>query len=332
MKFATKTKLLFSIGLTLILLSTQAQKRVVGAIGFYNVENLFDTEDDPDIRDEEYLPGGDRKWDSQRYQEKLKNISKVLASMAQGADIIGLSEVENKKVIEDLIATPQLKGHKYDIVHKNSPDRRGIDVALIYKKNKFKVINSTWVKYPEEGYFTRDILLCTGIYYGDTITVGVNHWPSRRSGAVKRNQAGARLRQAVDSILSESPEAKIILMGDFNDDPRNASVKKELRAIDRIKRMVDGDLFNTSSETFKQGIGTLSYRGAWNLFDQIIISQGMISGSGSTYKASSFSIFSPNWLRQTSGQYAGSPFRSFSFGKYIGGYSDHFPVYILVEK
>lgn len=325
-------KLFFSLGLSLFLLTAHAQKRVVGAIGFYNVENLFDTTDDPDIRDEEYLPDGKRQWDSERYKDKLSKLSKVLASMANGADIIGLSEVENRRVIEDLIATPQLKGHKYDIVHKNSPDRRGIDVALIYKKNRFKVLNTNWVKYPEEGYFTRDILLCTGIYFGDTITVGVNHWPSRRSGAEKRNQAGARLRQAVDSILADSPNAKIILMGDFNDDPRNVSVKKELRAIDRIKKMEEGDLFNTSSESFKQGIGTLSYRGAWNLFDQIIISQGMIDGKGSTYKSASFSIFGPNWMRQSSGQYAGTPFRSFSYDKYIGGFSDHFPVYILVEK
>lgn len=311
---------------------TDAQKRVVGAIGFYNVENLFDTSDDPDIRDEEYLPNGDRKWTDERYKDKLSKLSKVLASMANGADILGLSEVENKRVIEDLIATPQLRGHQYGIVHKNSPDRRGIDVALIYKKKKFKVLNTNWVKYPEEGYFTRDILLCTGIYYGDTITIGVNHWPSRRSGAEKRNQAGARLRQAVDSILSRNSQSKIILMGDFNDDPRNASVKKELRAHGKLSKMEEGDLFNASSETFKQGVGTLSYRGAWNLFDQIIVSQGMTKGLGATFKPASFSIFGPDWMRQKSGQYAGTPFRSFSFDKYIGGYSDHFPVYILIEK
>ena len=309
-----------------------AQKRVVGAIGFYNVENLFDTTDDPEINDEEYLPDGDKQWTSERYQDKLKKLSKVLSTMAKGADIIGLSEVENKQVIEDLIQTPQLKGHRYAIVHKDSPDKRGIDVALIYKQNRFKVIESTWLKYPEEGYFSRDILLCTGIYYGDTLTIGVNHWPSRRSGPEKRNQSGARLRQAVDSILNQSPNAKIVLVGDYNDDPRNASLKNELRATDKIKKMEDGDLFNTSWATFKQGFGSLSYKGAWNMFDQAVISQGLLSGDGITYKKASFSIFGPDWMRQKSGQYAGTPFRSFSYDKYIGGYSDHFPVYIYLIK
>lgn len=332
MKFIFSLKLVLTVVLSMLVYVSSAQKKVVGAIGFYNVENLFDTTDDPDINDEEYLPDGARQWDQERYQDKLNKLSKVLATMAQGADIIGLSEVENKGVIEDLIATPQLKGHRYEIVHKNSPDRRGIDVALIYKRDRFKVINTVWVEYPEEGYFTRDILLCTGIYLGDTITVGVNHWPSRRSGPEKRNQAGARLRQAVDSILSKSPNSKIILMGDFNDDPRNASVKKELRAGDRLNKMAEGDLFNASSDTYKQGFGSLSYRGAWNMFDQIIISQSLIDGKGVTYKASTFSVFGPGWMRQSTGQYAGSPFRSFSYNKYIGGYSDHFPVYILVEK
>ncbi|WP_370090521.1 endonuclease/exonuclease/phosphatase family protein [Ekhidna sp.] len=331
MKFRIWTKV-FLAAFYLNTVSAHAQKQVVGAIGFYNVENLFDTTDDPEINDEEYLPDGSKQWDQERYQDKLSQLSKVLSTMARGADIIGLSEIENRGVIEDLVATPQLRGHQYEIVHKNSPDRRGIDVGLIYKKNRFEVLNSTWLTYPEEGYFTRDILLCTGIYFGDTITLAVNHWPSRRSGPEKRNQAGALLRQAVDSILTENPKAKIILMGDFNDDPRNASIKKELRASDRLKKMEDGDLFNTSAETFKQGFGSLSYRGAWNMFDQIIISQGLIEDSGITYKPETFSVFGPDWMRQKSGQYAGSPWRSFSYDKYIGGYSDHFPVYILIEK
>ncbi|MEQ9466490.1 MAG: endonuclease/exonuclease/phosphatase family protein [Ekhidna sp.] len=310
----------------------EAQKQVVGAIGFYNVENLFDTMDDPEINDEEFLPDGAKQWTPERYQDKLSQLSKVLATMANGADIIGLSEVENRGVIEDLIKMPQLRGHQYDIVHKDSPDRRGVDVGLIYKKNRFTVLNTTWLEYPEEGYFTRDILFCTGIYFGDTITIGVNHWPSRRSGPEKRNQAGALLRQAVDSMLSLSANAKILLMGDFNDDPRNASIKGELRAADKEKKMEPGDLFNTSADTYKLGYGSLSYRGAWNMFDQIIISEGMLQGDGISYKPNTFSVFGPDWMRQTSGQYAGSPYRSFSYDNYIGGYSDHFPVYILIER
>jgi len=316
----------------LFTLSATSQKRVVGAVGFYNVENLFDTTDDPEINDEEYLPNGKKQWTPERYQDKLSKLAKVLATMAKGADIIGLSEVENRQVIQDLINTPQLKRLGYEIVHQNSPDKRGIDVALIYKKNKFKVINTNWLVYPEEGYFTRDILLCTGIYYGDTLTVGVNHWPSRRSGPEKRNQAGALLRKAVDSLLAKSPKSNIILVGDFNDDPRNASVKKELGASDKAKKMEEGALYNTSAPLFKQGFGSLSYKQAWNMFDQVIISQGLMDDEGIKYKSETFSVFGPGWMRQTKGQYAGSPFRSFSYDKYIGGYSDHFPVYILIEK
>ncbi len=311
-----------------------SQKRVVGAIGFYNVENLFDLQDDPDKNDEDFLPTGRNEWDATKYDEKLANLSKVLSTMANGADIIGLAEIENKLVIEDLIATKGLSNFNYKVVHKDSPDRRGIDVGLIYKEDRFKVIHSTWIKFPDPNYITRDILLCTGIYFGDTITIAINHWPSRRGGGVdKRNIAGARLKQAVDSINQITPNAKIIIMGDFNDDPRDASIKKSLGATDKENKVEKGGLFNTSAYTFKQGYtGTLSYRGAWNVFDQVIVSEGLLSGSGVTYKTNTYSIFGPNWMKQQDGQYAGTPLRSFGGGKYLGGYSDHFPVYILLEK
>lgn len=326
-KVALITLLAFSFFLT-----NAQTKRVVGAIGFYNVENLFDTVDDPEINDDEFLPEGDKNWNTERYQDKLSKISTVLKAMANGADVIGLAEIENKGVIEDLIATPGLEKFEYGIVHKNSPDKRGIDVALIYKKDRFKVLHTNWVVYPEEGYFTRDILLCTGIYFGDTLTLGVNHWPSRRSGPEKRNQAGDQLKLALDSIKTATPDAKIILMGDFNDDPRNASIKKALGADNKLKKLTKGGLYNTSGDTYQQGFGSLYYRGAWNLFDQIIVSEDLVNGDGITYKPASFSIFGPGWMRNQSGQYAGGPFRSFSYDKYIGGYSDHFPVYILIEK
>lgn len=330
MKFLRK-KIVFILALTFCG-NIHAQKKVVGAIGFYNVENLFDTEDDPTIADEEFLPEGKKKWTEKNYKDKLEKLSTVIKKVANGADLLGLAEVENKKVVEDLIHTPALKQFDYSIVHKNSPDHRGIDVAIIYKSDRFKVINTHWLKYPEEGYHTRDILLCTGLYFGDTITIGVNHWPSRRSGPAKRNAAGACLRKAVDSINAITKNAKIILLGDFNDDPRNTSIKKELMVGDKLSKLEQNDLFNTSAATYKAGYGTLFYNGAWNLFDQIIISNRLINDSGLSYKMDSFSIFSPPWMKNTNGKYAGGPFRSFSFDKYIGGYSDHFPVYILLEK
>ena len=314
--------------------SGTAQKRTVGAIAFYNVENLFDTENDPDEEDEDFLPNGRNKWDMERYTSKKENIAKVLSEMANGADIIGLSEVENLFVVKELVAMPALKKHNYQIIHKDSPSWRGIDCALIYKPTRFKVLDFEAIPFPEEGYRTRDILHVKGLYFGDTLHVFVNHWPSRRGGkADKRNMAGAEVRRAVDKLLTANKEAKIIVMGDLNDDPFNKSVKKELRAADKLKGIKEGDLYNVSAPTFKQGYGTLFYKGTWNLFDQIIVSQGLLSkNAGISYQKNSFSIFGPNWMRVKEGQFAGGPKRSFGFGVYLNGYSDHFPTYILIEN
>lgn len=289
-------------------------------------------EDHPDKNDEEYTPTGDRGWDLERYTSKQANLAKVLSEMADGADVIGLSEVENLFVLTELVARPELAKHNYQIVHRESPDRRGIDCALIYKPNKFKVLNYKTLKFPQEGYDTRDILYVSGLYFGDTLNIFVNHWPSRFGGqADMRQLAASRLRQEVDSLLAINDQSKIIVMGDFNDDPINKSIKKELRAVD--KKLEPGDLFNPAAEVFKQGVGTLYYRGAWNLFDQIIVSQGMLKESaGISYKPNTFSIFGPDWMRVKSGQYAGGPLRSFGGGVYLDGYSDHFPTYILIEK
>lgn len=321
---------LFYVGLH----SVTAQKRTVGAIGFYNVENLFDTSDDPNEEDEEFTPTGRNKWDERRYASKKQNIAKVLSEMANGPDIIGLAEVENLFVIQELISHPTLKKHNYQIIHKDSPSWRGIDCALIYKPTRFKILDFEAIRFPDENYRTRDILYVKGIYFGDTLHIFVNHWPSRRGGkAERRIEAAGELRRAVDKILISNKEAKIVVMGDFNDDPFNKSVKKELRAVGKLKGISTGDLYNVTAPTFKQGYGTLFYKGAWSLFDQIIVSQGLLSKSaGISYQKNSFSIFGPNWMRVKEGQFAGGPKRSFGFGVYLNGYSDHFPTYILIEK
>lgn len=318
----------------LILSTSWSQKRTVGAIGFYNVENLFDTQDNPEKRDEEYTPNGDRGWDQDRYTEKQKNIAEVLSKMANGADIIGLAEVENLFVLAELVARPELKKFNYQIIHQESPDRRGIDCALIYKPSRFKVLNYKTLKFPKEGYDTRDVLHVTGEYFGDTLHVFVNHWPSRFGGqADMRQLAAERVRGEVDDLLKMNKQAKIVIMGDFNDDPINKSIKKVLGASDKYKKLDEGELYNPSADVFKQGVGTLFYRGAWNLFDQIIVSQGMLTDAeGISYQQGTFSIFGPDWMRQKSGAYAGAPNRSFGGGAYLGGYSDHFPTYILIEK
>lgn len=318
-------------------LSLSAQKRTVGAVAFYNLENLFDMVDSPDTDDAEFLPDGANKWDQERYNEKQANMAKVLSLVANGADIIGVSEIENLTVLNDLVAQPALQKMNYQIIHQDSPDWRGIDVALLYRPNRFKVLSFEAVPFPsEEGedFKTRDVLRVTGLYFGDTLHVFVNHWPSRRGGkSDKREIAGALVRSEVDKLLAVNENAKIIVMGDLNDDPINKSVKKDLRAAINEKDLAAGDLYNVSAPTFKQGYGTLMYKGTWNLFDQIIVSQGLLNAKeGIQYQPDSFSVFGPDFMRVKSGQFAGGPLRTFSYGVYQAGYSDHFPTYILIQK
>jgi len=305
----------------------------LGSIGFYNVENLFDTVDDINVRDSEFLPGGDYKWSQDRYEAKLINISKVVSIMAGGPDILGLAEVENRGVIEDLVTRTGLASERYQILHKDSPDRRGIDVALIYKPGKFKPLHTEFIPFEvkdEPNFKTRDILWTTGIYNNDTLHVAVNHWPSRRGGkADKRLLAAEILRKKVDATLATNPNAKIVLMGDFNDDPNNKSMRKVLNAHVKLEKET---LYNASMPTFKKGYGTLMYNGVMNLFDQIIISQGLLKSNSANYnyKEDSFTVIASEWMLER--DKGGKPLRTFSAGAYKGGFSDHLPVLIYLEK
>lgn len=320
------------IFLTIMSNSFSQNKTTVGAIAFYNVENFFDTIDDPEKKDEEYTPNGEKQWTLEKYNKKKENLAKVLSSMAKGADIIGLSEIENLFVVQDLIKHPKMKHLGYQIIHKESPDIRGIDCALLYKPRKFKVVDFNTIAFGEEGYTTRDILHVRGIYFGDTLDVFVNHWPSRFGGQGKRRCRSAQLvRDKVNKLTKQNPNAKIVIMGDLNDDPINKSVKKVLAATDNSK-LKNGQLFNPAGKLYKQGIGTLSFDGAWNLFDQIIISRGLMQGAGIRYQKKSFSIYAPDWMRVSKGNYRGVPKRTFVRGVFKNGYSDHFPTYILIEK
>jgi len=332
-----------NILLTLILIvffqDVSAQKsRPIGIIAFYNLENLFDTEDDPEIRDEEFLPKGKNNWTEEKYQEKLNNMAKVISTMTYGPDIIGVCEIENKKVLDDLIKTQQLENKNYAIEHYDSPDRRGIDVALLYRDNKFDVIESEKIKFihpDNENYLTRDILRVKGLYFGDTLNIFVNHWPSRFGGGMKERQIAAEiLRENVDQIKAKNPDAKIILMGDFNDDPTDKSIKKILNTHWKENKLEGGTLYNTSADTFRDGYGTLMYRGAWNLFDQIIISKSLMKGQDNQYHyiPNSFKVYAPEWMRVEDGNYKGAPKRTFVSGKYMGGFSDHYPSFIVIGK
>mgnify|MGYP002786863909 CR=1 FL=1 len=327
--------------ITLILLvvlmggsAADAQKRTVGAIAFYNVENLFDAVDDPNNEgDNDFLPDGSYGWTQERFENKKEKIGWVLSKMANGADIIGLAELENLFVVQELIANPQLAKMGYQLVHKESPDYRGIDVGLIYKPDRFKLLDYRAIRFPDTTYQSRDVLHVKGLYFGDTLHVFVNHWPSRLGGkADKRELQGAALREEVNVLLAKNPQAKIVIMGDLNDDPINKSVKKDLWAGGDPVKLEPGELFNPSAATFKQGYGTLMYRGTWNLFDQIIVSQGLMKGDGITYQPGSFSVFGPDEMRVQAGESAGGPLRTTSRGVYQNGYSDHFPTYILIQK
>ena len=320
----------------------------VNTIAFYNLENLFDTENDPLTYDDDRTPDGKDHWTEEIYQDKLKNMAKVMAEI--GADvsgntptIIGVCETENRKVLEDLVNQETLVEQDYGIIQFDSPDRRGIDVALLYKK---KLFTPTHYKAKElliyddndksKRVFTRDQLVVSGMLDGEKIHLIVNHWPSRSGGEKrsrsKRIKAAKLNRQIIDSIFSDEPYAKIITMGDFNDDPTSPSVKDHLNAQRESNGMQMRELFNPMEDLAKQGYGSLAYRDSWNLFYQIIISTELTKKDFSSYRFYKAGIYNKTYLVNAHGRYKGYPYRSFASGSYTGGYSDHFPVYIYLVK
>lgn len=302
-------------------------------VGFYNLENLFDTVDDPKTIDEEFLPGGTNNWTDERYAIKLANMSKVIAGFYP--DILGVSEIENRKVLEDLVQHPNIAAKRYQIIHFDMDDARGVDVALLYRASVFKPfsIKKLPIRKPDEPAFrTRDILWVKGLFLGDTLHVAVNHWPSRRGGKEDaRLLAATVLRNAVDSVLTINPKANIVMLGDFNDDPNNRSIKKILLASDDHQKK--NSLINAGEPTFKKGYGSLSFNGIWNLFDQVIISSALSDQAGVDYSPETFTVFAQRWMFVEDGKYKGTPKRTFSSGVFNPeGYSDHFPVFIVLRK
>ncbi len=324
---------------------TTAQQYKVGCIGFYNFENLFDTEDDPAIRDEEYTPEGSKAWTPELYESKIDRMAEVVSQLGtelspDGVSILGAAEVENRKVLEDVAKHPKLAKRGYEIVHYDSPDKRGIDVALLYQPKYYKVTSSRAVPlmiYASDSsrIFTRDILFVSGLYDGEPLHILVNHWPSRRGG----EQATRALREAgatvckgiVDSLTQANPDAKVLIMGDLNDDPVNTSVKKILDCERKVEKVEKGGLYNPMEDLYKKGYGTLAYRDAWSLFDQIILSEGFLSpDEGFNYYKTH--IFQKEFMMQKTGRFKGYPLRTHAGGAYLGGYSDHFPVYVFLVK
>ena len=325
----------------------QAQKRYkIRVVAFYNIENLFDTINDSLTFDDDRTPEGKDHWTQERYNQKIENISKVISHIGlkeskTSPDIIGLCEIENKKVLEDLVSHPKLQKMDYGIIHFDSPDERGIDVAFIYKKAKFLPTSFQSRRLllqnlDGERDYTRDQLVVGGLLDDEQIYCIVNHWPSRSGGAARSKPnrlAAAKLnKKIIDSILKIDISAKIISMGDLNDDPIDDSLKKILKTIGKKKNLEKNDLFNPMEELFKKGVGSLAYRDKWNLFDQFYFTANLLEKEGGTYRFWKANVFTAPYLFTKKGKYKGYPFRTYSGGNYTGGYSDHFPVYMYLIK
>ncbi|MEZ4908073.1 MAG: endonuclease/exonuclease/phosphatase family protein [Saprospiraceae bacterium] len=332
--------------ISLILFSSNfsfSQNSLYSAIGFYNLENLFDTIDAPDIMDEEFTPDGKKLWNSEKYYKKLENLSSVISDLAtdkvkDGVAILGIVEIENRNVVEDLINMPKLKSRNYQIIHFESNDHRGIDIGILYQSKYFTPEFAEPVPVDiyngDEKIFTRDILYVRGTYLGEKMNILVNHWPSRAGGEAKtapwRAAAASKCREIIDSISIIYPNSNFIVMGDLNDDPTNPSIRKYLYSTGNLKKIKDSELYNPFESFYDKGIGTTAYRDAWSLFDQIIINQNLTDKKGlDFYKAY---VFNKDYLIQKKGDYKGYPLRTFVGNEFLNGYSDHFPVYIYLKN
>jgi exonuclease III len=302
-------------------------------IMFYNVENLFDTYNDPSTNDDEFTPEGSKNWSAYRYQKKLNDIARVIIAAGEwnAPAVVGLCEIENFQVLLDLTTNTPLKPLGYQIVHENSKDARGIDVALLYRADKVKKLEHQLIRLEEEAWTTRDILqVKTLINQTDTIDFFVSHWPSRYGGKeatqAKRIRMATLLRSHIDSLQKQRPFAKLCLMGDFNDEPNDRSIKEVLGAVAAGGRLKRECLYNLSFPAFRRGLGTLVFKEinhTWFLFDQVIVSGALLDAEGVKVGNNEYVIFDAPWLREN-----GRPYRTYQGPAYKGGYSDHLPVFI----
>jgi len=318
-------------------LSEETKQDNLYTIAFYNLENLFDIYDDPDTLDDDFTPEGKKKWDAKRYNRKLKKLSSVISQIGTDTSftppvIVGLAEVENLQVVTDLVNTEALQEYNYGIAHFDSPDERGIDVALIYQKKYFEFIDSETVTlylYQEDGErdYTRDVLLVKGKLNGELVHFMVNHWPSRRKGTKETEQrrikAAALNHEIITKIKLATENPKIIIMGDFNDDPTSKSIKQHL---------VTNEFYNPFESIIDKGQGSLRFNDDWFLFDQIIFSRNFFDEQHKTHVFKQAEIFDDHFLKEWKGKRKGNPFRTYIGKWHQGGFSDHFPVYITLEK
>lgn len=325
---------------------TQPAKFDTAVIGFYNLENLFDTINQPDVQDEEFTPGSKKRYTSVIYGDKLNKLSKVISKIGadgspDGLVLLGVAEVENKSVLKDLSKTSGLAKRNYQIAHIDGPDERGIDVGLLYNPKYFKPDKIQSLHVPTESMdaisgYTRDILYVSGDLLGDRLHVFVNHWPSRRGGEESsrpyRKLAASICRKAIDSLTTVNPQAKIIVLGDFNDNPDDESVSNVLKAEGERTNVNKGELYNPWMKLSNDGTGSLQYEGKWYLFDQIMVSSALLDEDQEGFFFKDAEIFKEDFMIQKTGKYQGYPRRTYSWDTYIGGYSDHLPVYMILLR
>lgn len=353
--------LAFLTGFLLVLMGCQSaentastdQKKddfLITSIAFYNLENLFDTEDDPHKFDESTpimeISEGEREA---IYQKKVANMAKVIADIGTEVTgrppaVIGVCEIENFKVLQDVVNDKHLSPYDYGIIHYNSPDARGIDVALLYQKNVFRPSYSKAHELilfsdsnRDKRKYTRDQLHVKGKLDGEDMHFIVNHWPSR-SGGEKRSRPfrieAARLAKTIkDSIQIQEPYAKLMIMGDFNDGPYSESIKEVLEAKERADDVNLNGIYNPFEKLYKKGVGTIAWMDTWDLFDMILVTKPLINKKNyNSYTLYQAHIFNPFYLQNPKGRYKGYPYRAFADGGFTGGYSDHFPVYVYLIK
>ena len=349
----------------LLLLCTGADAQNAGkknyVIGFYNLENLFDIYNDPVKNDEEFLPEGKNKWTEAKYQKKLQNMAKVIRSMKEENGVwhalLGVSEIENRLVLEDLVWDEQIREANYQIVHYDGPDRRGVDVALLYNPKVFTFIESESIPFTFEGssidfvmtkeqqdYFkTRDILMVHGTIDGEHFAVYVAHLPSRAGGKKGGNQlrdrGGEIMYNHAMQMQAKYPGIKIICMGDMNDNPTDPSMAEYLHGREFKEDVTDADFFSPFTSMLKAGFGSLAYQGVLSIYDLLLVNNALANPVRGTFGLRQLHkngyygrVYNPKFLTNQSGQYKGTPFRTFSNGAFIGGYSDHYPTYIVITK
>ena len=330
-------------------ITASAQKKFSAyGVGFYNLENLFDTCHDEGKNDYEYLPNGGNHWNALKYTHKLANMSRALADMGTellpgvGCAVIGVSEVENAKALTDLCAQEPLKARNMQFVHIEGPDKRGVDCALLYNPALFTVRDIKLIPYvykleKDSGRFTRGFFTVSGTLADEHVTIIVNHLPSRFATSYYREQGGEQIRAVKDSLLRDDPQCKVFVMGDMNDDPHDKSMTKCLGGKAEIDEVGEGEMYNPwINKLVKKGEGTLMYNGSWNLFDQILMTPNVLNQNGET-DFSTLKFFRANiqrrpYLIQSEGKYKGGPKRTHAGGVWLDGYSDHLPVVVFLLK